>query len=78
MAGRHSAATIAAMKLVIDSHMTPYAAAKRAGIDLTTMYKGAIYKLWLAGDTEGARKLMNQSAPKPRRRTKRERYTGAT
>lgn len=63
------------MRLVLDSSMTPYKAAKRAGIDLSTIYRSKLYKLWLAGDIEELRKQMDQTAPKPRRRTKRERMT---
>jgi hypothetical protein len=64
---------VAAMGYVLDASMTPYAAAKRAQVNLTTMYRSKLYKLWRAGDMEQLRKELNQTAPRPRRPTKRER-----
>jgi len=67
MAGQASGRLIEAMKLVINAKMTPYAAANRAQISLTTMYKSAIYKMWRDGDLEGAKRAMDVTRAIPRR-----------
>jgi hypothetical protein len=74
MAGRSSAAMIQAMRYIIEASMTPYAAAKRAQIDLRTMYRSRLYKLWRAGHGDELAKEMDQVAPKPRRPKKGSKY----
>jgi hypothetical protein len=72
MAGRSSAAMVAAMNFILQANMTPYAAARRAQVNLTTMYRSPLYKLWRAGDMETLRRELDQTAPRPRRPTKKE------
>lgn len=48
--------TASAMLMVLDQAMSPYAAAKQAGINLTTMYKSRLYKQYRAGDLDTLRK----------------------
>lgn len=67
MAGQASGRLIEAMKLVINARMTPYAAAKRAQVHVTTMYRSPIYKLWRDGDVEGAKRAMDVTRAIPRR-----------
>ena len=48
MTGRTSARMVKAMQLLLSGGdtMTPYAAAKRCQISLSTMYKSPLYKKW--------------------------------
>lgn len=48
MAGKPGPLLIAALQLLIDheGQMTPYAAARHAGIALSTMYRAPLYKAW--------------------------------
>lgn len=43
---RVSAGMVAAMKLVTTGKATPYQAAQKAGIALSTMYRSPLYKNW--------------------------------
>lgn len=48
--------TAAALKMVLDTGMKPYQAAKEAGIALSTMYRSRLYKMFKAGDVAGLRR----------------------
>ncbi len=48
MSGKPSAALVAAMKDVIAGKLTPYAAAIKHGIALSTMYRSESYRTWRA------------------------------
>lgn len=74
MARRPSAAMVQAMVYILDANMTPYAAAKRAGISLGTMYKSYLYKLWRDGHIEELKREMDQCRPRPRKKTKKEKW----
>lgn len=52
--------TAEALLLVLDQALTPYAAAKRAGINLTTMYKSRLYKMILAGKRAEVRQELTE------------------
>jgi predicted DNA-binding protein (UPF0251 family) len=48
MSGKPSADTVEAMKLVAEEGMTPYAAARRMNIALSTIYRSPLYKAYKA------------------------------
>ncbi len=56
MSGRPSTELQQAMDAVKHGGKTPYAAAKDAGIALSTMYRSALYKAWKAEQEEQERK----------------------
>lgn len=58
MAGRPSAKMIEAMKLVL-AGVTPYAAAKRLGLAVETMYRSRLYKLWQKSDIVSLKQEMD-------------------
>jgi hypothetical protein len=78
MAGRISARGTEAMKLVL-AGVSPYAAAQRAGIQLSTMYKSPIYKRIRdsGGDPDelaAIRKELDATRPLPRQPKKAQRF----
>lgn len=52
--------TARALLLVLDEAVTPYSAAKRAGINLTTMYKSRLYKMIRDGQGKEARRELDE------------------
>lgn len=56
MSGRPSTEVQQAMDAVRTKGITPYAAAKEAGIALSTMYRSPLYKAWKAEQDELERK----------------------
>lgn len=64
MAGKPSKRIIQAMQLVREGE-TPYAAAKRKGIHLSTMYRSSLYKAWQA-EQEAAGTRIKQQQPSER------------
>lgn len=56
MSGKPSADTVEAMKLVAEQGLTPYAAAKRMNIALSTIYRSPLYKQWRDAQTTTNRK----------------------
>ena len=81
MTGRTSARMVKAMKLLMDAGLTPYAAAQRAQIDLTTMYKSPLYKRWRDAGADRAavvaqiRKELDVDRPIPRPPSKKRRFS---
>lgn len=73
MARTDSARMIEAMKLVLDG-VTPYSAALRAGINITTMYRSRLYSMWKAGQIEELKIQMDVKRPIPRKRKKKDRF----
>ncbi len=67
MSRRPSAAMVEAMKLVL-AGVTPYMAAKRVQISLSTMYRNQMYKNWRDG--QDIRGDLDQTKPKSRTRKK--------
>lgn len=72
MAGKPSATFIAAMKMVLSGE-SPYQAAKRAGLALSTMYRNPIYQSWRDGatDTEIREVLRAEEARQRQKRPKK-------
>lgn len=82
MTGRTSARMVKAMKLLMDAGLTPYAAAQRAQIDLSTMYKSQLYKRWRDSGGDKAvlaqiRKELDVDRPIPRPPKKKQRFSAA-
>lgn len=78
MAGRISARTVEALKYVM-AGMTPYSAAKRAQIELSTMYRSPLYKRLrdAAGDEAKLatiRRELDATRPLPRQAKKAQRF----
>ena len=76
MSGRPSGSMVEAMKLVL-AGVTPYQAARRMGLDLSTMYRSRLYKLWKDGTPDNLTDLKKQldlTAPKPRTPKKRTKF----
>lgn len=79
MSGRIAAKTIEALKLLINAGMTPYAAAHRAGINLSTMYRCPIYRRYRDSGGNPAvlaelRKELDVTRPEPRKAKKAQRF----
>ena len=79
MSARTSARMARAMMLLIDGAMTPYAAAKRAQIALTTMYRSPLYKRWRDSGGDHAaiaaiRRDLDATRPIPRVAKKKQRF----
>lgn len=76
MSGKPSAAMMDAMRLVI-AGVTPYRAAQRMQIQLSTMYKSRLYKLWKEGSLEALQSELNTKKPVPRTKTTKRRFDRA-
>lgn len=79
MAGRIAARTVEALKLHINGGLSAYAAAKRAQIELSTMYRCPLYKRFrdCGGDPDALaaiRKELDATRPLPRRPKKSQRF----
>jgi hypothetical protein len=79
MAGHPSARMVQAMRYILFANMTPYAAAKRAGIAVDTMYRSRLYKAWR--DCRGDEKVLAEikreldvTRPLPRKPKKPQRF----
>lgn len=75
MAGEITARTVNALKYVFYANMTPYAAARKAQINLSTIYRQPLLKQWNAGDRDGARRELakldgSQALPRYAKRRK--------
>lgn len=80
MAAIYASRTVNALKLLVNSSMTPYAAARKAQINLSTMYKNPLYKRWRDGDIDGVKKelaKLDGSEPIPRLSMRKNRVKNA-
>lgn len=71
MAGRISARMMNAMRLIVDHGMTPYTAAKRMQLAVSTMYRNRLYKLWRDAEFDELTKEMDLTRPLPPPKGKR-------